>query len=97
MKIYADTHNKDVKAHVLYIDTNYILYFDPEFQVGVTADEILGLIATGVLVYTDNEYLVPTGLTLPEGSTLYATVTLGEGTVTTIEAAEDAEVGRSQH
>lgn len=85
MKVYADTYNKDVKAYVLYADEDNLLYADEGCTIGVTADEIFNMFATGILVCAEGSYCVPAGLTPADISTAYATLVVGEAGFYTVE------------
>ena len=85
MKVYADTYNKDVKAYVLYADEDDLLYVDEDCKVGVTADEIFGMFATGILVFAENAYVAATALIPASTSDVFATLEVGEASFYTCE------------
>ena len=88
MKLYSDTHNKDLKAYILYADAENILYNDSDCTDGVTATEILGMFATGILVFDDGVYTSATVLTAATAGTAYATLTVGASSFYTVEKAD---------
>ena len=69
--IYAKEHEKFVKAQVLYVNPNRILYFDEAFTKPVYGDELFDLYVKGMLiVYYNERYFKPYGCMKGEAFTV---------------------------
>ena len=84
MKVYLkNVDEKNVKAVVLYPDSDSVVYHDAELTVGVAKDEMAEIFFLGAVVDVDGALSKVTGFSIDEEG--YATITAGTSTYYTAE------------
>lgn len=69
--IYKDAHEKFVKTHVAYTRNNgsdYTLYKDREFTIGLTAMELYNMFIDGMVIVRSDGMLKPFGVTMTDNN-----------------------------